>query len=73
MKKESKIYDRALKMHAVTLSNERSNISELARELRIRPTGYAIQSSILELEFFLSPVNVEIKVIKTAQIQRIMN
>lgn len=38
MKKERKIYDRAFKMHAVTLSNERSNVSELARELGIRPT-----------------------------------
>ncbi|UZT97934.1 IS3 family transposase [Chryseobacterium fluminis] len=38
MKKERKIYDPALKTKAVQLSNERTNISELARELGIAVT-----------------------------------
>ena len=36
MKRERKIYDAAFKIKAVELSNERSNITELARELGIR-------------------------------------
>lgn len=36
MKREIKIYDLAFKIKAVQLSNERLNISELARELGIR-------------------------------------
>jgi transposase len=36
MTKERKIYDAAFKIKAVELSNERSNITELARELGIR-------------------------------------
>ena len=35
MKQERKIYDSAFKRKAVELSNERSNITELARELGI--------------------------------------
>jgi transposase len=38
MKQERKIYDSAFKRKAVELSNERSNITELARELGIRVT-----------------------------------
>ena len=38
MKKEIKIYDPAFKSKAVALSNERANISELARELGIKVT-----------------------------------
>lgn len=38
MKKERKIYDRAFKLQAVELSNERNNVSDLARELGIRPS-----------------------------------
>lgn len=36
MKQERKIYDPAFKTKAVELSNERSNLSELARELGIQ-------------------------------------
>jgi transposase len=36
MKEERKIYDPAFKIKAVELSNERNNITELARELGIR-------------------------------------
>lgn len=36
MKQERKIYDPAFKTKAVQLSNERTNISELARELGIK-------------------------------------
>ena len=36
MTRERKIYDPAFKIKAVELSNERSNITELARELGIR-------------------------------------
>jgi transposase len=36
MKQARKIYDAAFKIKAVELSNERSNITELARELGIR-------------------------------------
>lgn len=36
MTRERKIYDPAFKVKAVELSNERSNITELARELGIR-------------------------------------
>ncbi|HLV50897.1 MAG TPA: transposase [Flavobacterium sp.] len=36
MKKGRKIYDPAFKSKAVALSNERANISELARELGIK-------------------------------------
>ncbi len=36
MTRERKIYDSAFKLKAVELSNERSNITELARELGIR-------------------------------------
>lgn len=36
MKRERKIYDPAFKKKAVQLSNERDNISELARELGIK-------------------------------------
>ena len=38
MKRERKIYDPAFKTKAVQLSNERENISELARELGIKVT-----------------------------------
>ena len=38
MKRERKIYDPAFKTKAVQLSNERANISELARELGIKVT-----------------------------------
>ena len=38
MKRERKIYDPAFKSKAVELSNERSNISKLARELGIKVT-----------------------------------
>lgn len=38
MKRERKIYDPAFKTKAVLLSNERENISELARELEIKVT-----------------------------------
>ena len=38
MKTIRKIYDTAFKIKAVELSNERSNITELARELGIRVT-----------------------------------
>lgn len=38
MKQERKIYDSAFKTKAVQLSNERTNISELARELGIKAT-----------------------------------
>ena len=38
MKQERKIYDSAFKRKAVELSNERSNITELSRELGIRVT-----------------------------------
>ena len=38
MKTIRKIYDTAFKIKAVELSNERSNITELARELGIRIT-----------------------------------
>lgn len=38
MKRERKIYDSAFKTKAVQLSNERDNISELARELGIKVT-----------------------------------
>ena len=38
MKTIRKIYDTAFKLKAVELSNERSNITELARELGIRVT-----------------------------------
>lgn len=38
MKRERKIYDAAFKKQAVQLSHERSNISELARELGIEVT-----------------------------------
>ena len=38
MKRERKIYDPAFKIKAVQLSNERDNISELARELGIKVT-----------------------------------
>jgi transposase len=36
MKQERKIYDPAFKVKAVELSNERNNITELARELGVR-------------------------------------
>ena len=36
MKKERRIYDSAFKIKAVELSNQRSNLSELARELGIQ-------------------------------------
>lgn len=36
MKQERKIYDSAFKIKAVEISNERSNLSELARELGIK-------------------------------------
>jgi len=36
MKQERKIYDAAFKIKAVELSNNRSNLSELARELGIK-------------------------------------
>lgn len=36
MKQERKIYDAAFKVKAVELSNERSNLSELARELGMK-------------------------------------
>ena len=36
MKQERKIYDAAFKIKAVELSNDRSNLSELARELGIK-------------------------------------
>jgi transposase len=36
MKRERKIYDPAFKIKAVELSNERSNITELSRELGIQ-------------------------------------
>tara|TARA_B110000114_G_C15028834_1_gene372088 strand:- start:969 stop:1268 length:300 start_codon:yes stop_codon:yes gene_type:complete len=38
MKQQRKIYDSVFKRKAVALSQERSNISELARELGIRVT-----------------------------------
>lgn len=38
MKKERKIYDRAFKIQAVELSNQRNNVSDLARELGIKPS-----------------------------------
>jgi transposase len=38
MKTNRKIYDTAFKVKAVELSNEKSNITELARELGIRVT-----------------------------------
>ncbi len=38
MKRERKIYDPAFKIKAVQLINERTNISELARELGIAVT-----------------------------------
>ena len=38
MKRERKIYNPAFKTKAVQLSNERVNISELARELGIKVT-----------------------------------
>jgi transposase len=38
MKRWRKIYDSAFKTKAVQLSNERSNISELTRELEIKVT-----------------------------------
>ena len=38
MKRERKIYDPAFKTKAVQLSNERTNVSELARELGIKVT-----------------------------------
>lgn len=38
MKRERKIYDPAFKTKAVQLSNERANISEMARELGIKVT-----------------------------------
>lgn len=38
MKRERKIYDPAFKKQAVQLSHDRSNISELARELGIEVT-----------------------------------
>ena len=38
MKKGRKLYDSAFKSKAVALSNERANISELARELGIKVT-----------------------------------
>ena len=38
MKRERKIYDPTFKTKAVQLSNERANISELARELGIKAT-----------------------------------
>ena len=38
MKRERQIYDAAFKTKAVQLSNERPNISELARELGVKPT-----------------------------------
>ncbi len=38
MTQERKIYDSAFKLKAVELSNERSNITELARELGLRVT-----------------------------------
>ena len=38
MKTARKIYDSAFKLKAVELSNERSNVTELARELGIRVT-----------------------------------
>jgi transposase len=38
MIRERKIYDTAFKIKAVALSNERSNITELSRELGIRVT-----------------------------------
>ena len=36
MKRERKIYDSAFKTKVIQLSNERDNISELARELGIK-------------------------------------
>ena len=36
MKQERKIYDASFKIRAVELSNDRSNLSELARELGIK-------------------------------------
>lgn len=38
MKRDRKTYDPAFKTKAVQLSNERTNISELARELGIKVT-----------------------------------
>ena len=38
MKRERKIHDSAFKTKAVQLSNKRTNISELARELGIKAT-----------------------------------
>lgn len=38
MKKERKIYDSVFKQRAVQLSHERDNVSELARELGIKPS-----------------------------------
>jgi transposase len=37
MKQVRKVYDRTFKKKAVELSNERTNVSELARELGITP------------------------------------
>ena len=38
MKRERKIYDSAFKTKAVQLSNERTNVSELARQLGVKVT-----------------------------------
>ena len=38
MKRERKTYDPAFKTKAVQLSNERTNVSELARELGVKVT-----------------------------------
>lgn len=38
MKTDRKIYDRSFKIQSVELSNEIANVSELAKELGIRPT-----------------------------------
>ena len=40
MKTARKIYDSAFKLKAVELSNERSNLTELVREFRIRVTMF---------------------------------
>ena len=49
MKRERKIYDPAFKTKAVQLSNERANISELARELGVNVQIVHIPSDIIVL------------------------
>lgn len=49
MKRERKIYDPAFKTKAVELSNEKANISELARELGIKaPMLYKWRKEYIE-------------------------